>query len=54
LLQTGLLAQSWQAQRTRPELGGVLARAEVTSAGEQVEARVTLEEREVPALLERR
>jgi hypothetical protein len=54
LLQTGLLAQSWQAQRTRPELGGVLARVEVTSAGEQVEARVTLEEREVPALLERR
>ena len=54
LLETGLLAHSWQTQRLRPGLSGLLARVEAGSAGEQVEARVTIEEREVPSLLERR
>ena len=54
LLQTGLLAHSWQTQRTHPGLSGLLARVEVGSAGERVEARVTLEERDVTALLESR
>ena len=54
LLQTGLLAHSWQTQRTHPGLSGLLARVEVSNAGEQVEARVTIEERDVPAVLERR
>lgn len=54
LAQTGLLAQGWQAQSARPGLSGILSRVEVGSAGEQVEARVTLEESEVTALLEPR
>lgn len=54
LVQTGLLAQGWQTQTTQPSLSGIFPRVEVGSGGEQVEARVTLEEREVTALLEPR
>ena len=54
LLQTGLVAQSWQVEKTNPALSAVLANAEVHTAGERLEVRVAIEEKDLRALLEAR
>lgn len=53
LLQTGLVAQSWQLEKTHPVLSSVLGHAEVRTAGDRLEVRVGIEENELRALLER-
>lgn len=53
LLQTGLLAQSWEAQAKNSTVSALFSRVEVRSGGEQVEARATLTEGDLAALLGR-
>lgn len=52
LLQTGFVAQSWQAQKTNPPLSAVLGTATVSTAGERVEVRMEIGEKDLRALLE--
>ncbi|MFQ5662207.1 MAG: hypothetical protein ACE5HL_00040 [Terriglobia bacterium] len=52
LLQTGLVAQSWVVQKSNPALSSVLSNAEVNSAGERLEVRVAIDEKDLRALLE--
>lgn len=52
LLQTGLTAQSWQVQKTNPALSAVLGQTEVRTAGERLEVRVAIGEKDLKALLE--
>lgn len=54
ILQTGLVAQSWQVQRSNPTLSAILGHAQVNTAGERLELRVAIEEKELRALLEPR
>lgn len=53
LLQTGLAAQGWRVQESNPELSAVLERADVTSAGDRLQVRLTARENELRALLGR-
>ena len=54
LLQTGLVAQSWQVQKSNPTLSSILGHVEVNTAGDRLELRVAIEERDLRALLEPR
>lgn len=54
LLQTGLAAQSWIVQESNPTLSSVLGHVRVNTAGDRLELRVAIEERELRALLETR
>jgi hypothetical protein len=51
LLQTGFMAQSWQAAKANPPLSSVLRTAVVNSAGVRVEVRVEIPEQDVRDLL---
>jgi len=52
LLQTGLAAQSWIVRESNPALSSILGHMRVNTAGERLELRVAMEERELRALLE--
>lgn len=54
LLQTGLVAQSWKVQESNPTLSSVLGHVQVNTAGDRLELRVAIEEKELRALLEPR
>lgn len=54
LLQTGLAAQSWELQEKNPTLSAALQRASVRSAGDWVEVKLAVEEKDMTALLEKR
>ncbi|MFQ5777183.1 MAG: hypothetical protein ACE5IP_04165, partial [Terriglobia bacterium] len=54
LLQTGLVAQSWQLQKSDPALSAALQSASVNSAGNRLQVELAIKEENVRALLERR
>lgn len=54
LLQTGLVAQSWQLEKSNPALSAVLGRTQVQTAGERLEVQVDVEEKDLRALLNQR
>jgi len=54
LLQTGLMAQSWQEQEKNPALGRVLSTAVVRSSGERLEMEVTADGETLQTLLKLR
>jgi hypothetical protein len=53
LVQTGLMAKSWETQGSNPALGSVLSRAEVRTVGDRLEVELAVDEEDLPVLLAR-